>query len=201
MVVTAAREKPSRTAAIGRAPGRLELVRAFVNTLDIEAGTDELSSPGALDGWLSGRELAGPDGARAGDRDLRLAITIREGLRDVLTTHVPGQVTVPADALCSVVSRLPVKLVVGDDGAVRTVPDRTGADGAGPVSGLADLLLIAAEAATAGTWPRLKICGADDCRWAFYDRSPAASGCWCSMAICGSRAKSRAFRRRAAAER
>jgi predicted RNA-binding Zn ribbon-like protein len=201
MVVTAAQQMPSRTAAIGRAPGRLELVREFVNTLDIEAGTDELSSPGALDGWLSGHELTSPEGSPATDRDVRLAVTIREALRDVLTTHVPGQAAAPADALRSVVSRLPVRLVVGDDGAVRTVPDRTGPDGAGPVSALAELLLIAAEAATAGTWPRLKVCGADDCRWAFYDRSPARSGCWCSMAICGSRAKSRAFRRRAAAER
>ncbi|HEX9030508.1 MAG TPA: CGNR zinc finger domain-containing protein [Streptosporangiaceae bacterium] len=39
---------------------------------------------------------------------------------------------------------------------------------------------------------------ADDCHWAFYDRSPTSSGCWCSMAVCGSRAKSRAYRRRAA---
>ncbi len=201
MVVTAAREKPSRTAATGRAPGRLELVRAFVNTLDIEAGTDELSSPDALDAWLRARHLTGPDGARATDRDLRLAVTIREALRDMLTTHVPGQAAAPADTLCSVVPGLRVRLVVGDDGTVRTVPDRTGPGGTGPVCALAELLLIAAEAATAGTWPRLKVCGADDCRWAFYDRSPARSGCWCSMAICGSRAKSRAFRRRAAAER
>jgi predicted RNA-binding Zn ribbon-like protein len=96
---------------------------------------------------------------------------------------------------------LPVRLVVGDDGAVRTVPDRTGPVGMGPVSGLAELLLIAAAAATAGTWPRLKVCGADDCRWAFYDRSPTRSGCWCSMAGCGARAKSRAYRQRAAASR
>jgi predicted RNA-binding Zn ribbon-like protein len=54
-----------------------------------------------------------------------------------------------------------------------------------------------AEAATARTWPRLKVCSADDCQWAFYDRSPTRSGCWCSMQICGSRAKSRAYRNRA----
>ncbi|HEX5188141.1 MAG TPA: CGNR zinc finger domain-containing protein [Streptosporangiaceae bacterium] len=200
-MVTAAQEKPSREAAIGPAPGRLELVRAFVNTLDIEAGTDELSSPDALGDWLRARDLAGPHGPRPTDRDLRAAVTVREGLRDVLAGHAPGQHPAPADGLRLVVSALPVRLVLGDDGAVRAVPDVGGPDGAGPEAGLAELLLIAAEAATAGTWRRLKVCGADDCRWAFYDRSPAGSGCWCSMAICGSRAKSRAFRRRAATKR
>jgi predicted RNA-binding Zn ribbon-like protein len=61
-------------------------------------------------------------------------------------------------------------------------------------------LLIAAEAATLGTWTRLKACSADDCQWAFYDRSPARTGCWCRMQICGARSKSRAYRRRAAAQ-
>jgi predicted RNA-binding Zn ribbon-like protein len=201
MVVTATQEKPSREAAIGPAPGRLELVRAFVNTLDIEACTDELSSPDALDDWLRARDLAGPDGPRATGRDLRVAVTIREGLRDVLAGHAPGQQPAPTDGLRSVVSALPVRLDVGENGAVRAVPAVGGPEFAGPETGLAELLLIAAEAATAGTWRRLKVCGADDCRWAFYDRSPAGSGCWCSMAICGSRAKSRAFRSRAATKR
>ncbi|MGA8461029.1 MAG: CGNR zinc finger domain-containing protein, partial [Streptosporangiaceae bacterium] len=62
---------------------------------------------------------------------------------------------------------------------------------------LARILLIAGEAATTGTWSRLKVCSAADCQWAFYDRSPTRTGCWCSMRVCGSRAKSRAYRRRA----
>ncbi len=194
MVVTTVQEKPGREAAIGPAPGRLDLVRGFVNTLDIEGGTDELSSPAALDDWLRARDLTEPGSSPAAERDLRLAVSIREALRDVLVAHAPGHQAAPAVTLGSVVSGLPVMLTVGDDGAVRVVPDR-----AGPVAGLAALLLVAADAATVGTWPRLKVCGADGCRWAFYDRSPARSGCWCSMAICGSRAKSRAFRRRASA--
>ena len=44
---------------------------------------------------------------------------------------------------------------------------------------LARLLLIAAAAATTGTWNRLKVCSAEDCQWAFYDRSPTRTGCWC----------------------
>src|SRR5579862_7773753 len=48
-----------RPPEIGPAPGRLELVRAFVNTLDIEERTDELDSPAALASWLAARGLGG----------------------------------------------------------------------------------------------------------------------------------------------
>ncbi|SRR6266567_726713 len=194
MVVAPAQQETAGRRPIGPAPGRLEAVRAFVNTRDIEAGTDELSSPCALDAWMPERGLAAPSLAASED-DLRQAIALREALREVLLTHVPAHhaAGTPADGLRTLAAGLPVRLAIGDDGAVRAEPD-----GEGPAAGLAAVLLIAAEAVTAGTWSRLKVCNADDCRWAFYDRSPTRSGCWCSMAICGSRAKSRAFRRRAA---
>src|SRR5262249_6238717 len=102
----------------------------------------------------------------------------------------------PVSQLRAIAAGLATRLEIREDGTVMPVPD--GQVGA---AGLAALLLIAADAATIGTWPRLKICSADDCRWAFYDRSPTKSGCWCSMAGCGSRAKSRAYRQRAAARR
>jgi predicted RNA-binding Zn ribbon-like protein len=211
-------DKPARQALIGTAPGHLELVRAFVNTLDIEAGTDELSSPAQLAAWLRARDLAEAADSFATEADLRQAIVMREALREVLLAHVPGTHRaawgladpIPADStladstladstlaeLRSVVSGLPTRLTIADDGTLRAVPA-----GHGPAAGLAWLMLIAAEAATSGTWDRLKVCSADDCRWAFYDRSPTRSGCWCSMAVCGSRSKSRAFRRRAAGHR
>ena len=189
---------PARQPVIGPAPGRLEHVRAFVNTLDIEAGTDELSSPGALTRWLRARDLTGPRTGEATEDDLRQAIAMREALREVLLGHVGNghPAAAPVSDLRSVAGGLTARLEIGDDGAVRTVPHGQ----TGP-AGLGALLLIAAEASTTGTWPRLKVCSADDCRWAFYDRSPTKSGCWCSMAGCGSRAKSRAYRRRAAARR
>jgi len=198
--------RAGRQPVIGSAPGRLELVRAFVNTLDIEAGTDELSSPSVLAAWLAGRGLAGRGlagrgqggrrqaGHATGD-DLRRAVALREALREILQAHVGGTRPPPAAVadLQSLSADLPVRLEVGADGAVAPAPG-----GAGATAGLAGLLLVVAEAAALGTWSRLKVCSADDCRWAFYDRSPTRSGCWCSMAVCGSRAKSRAYRRRAA---
>jgi predicted RNA-binding Zn ribbon-like protein len=190
-------QRAGRQPVIGPAPGRLEQVRAFVNTLDVEAGTDELSSPAALGAWLSARYLIGPRAGAATQDDLRLAVAAREALRQILLAHArkegpPGPAITD---LRSVGSGLAARLEIGKDGTVRPVPD-----GQGPTAGLSALLLIAAEAAVLGTWTRLKVCGADDCRWAFYDRSPTKSGCWCSMAGCGSRAKSRAYRQRAAAQ-
>lgn len=180
---------------IGQAPGQLALVQAFVNTADIEASTDELTSPTALAGWLAGAGLLSEPAQRASQDDLALALGIRETLRAVLRAHAGHGTAGPAAAqLGSVSAGLSTQLVADPDGRVRVA-----AAGQGIGAALARLLLIAAEAGTAGTWARLKACGADDCQWAFYDRSPTRNGCWCSMQICGSRAKSRAYRRRAAA--
>ena len=61
--------------------------------------------------------------------------------------------------------------------------------------------LVAAAAAKVAIERRLdrvKICPADDCRWAFYDASRNRSRQWCSMEVCGNRAKARSHRARTA---
>jgi predicted RNA-binding Zn ribbon-like protein len=195
---------------ISPAPGDLEIVQRFVNTLDIESGTDELGSPAGLSHWLAGSGLMMPQTpggpVRPGDVPvspslLSRAVALREALRGVLGSHVLGpggpdgaQARAAAAGLRKVAGTLRVRIEVGDDGRVAPVPA-----GAGAAAALTRILLIAAHADAAGTWSRLKACSAGDCRWVFYDRSPTRSGCWCSMRICGSRAKSRAYRRRAAA--
>jgi CGNR zinc finger/Putative stress-induced transcription regulator len=194
------------------APGELEAVRAFVNTLDIEQGTDDFATAAGFGWWLSGQGLLATPGAVSA-ADLASAVALREALRGVLREHAghpgypglaagpagpagPAGVSAvgagPAGELRAVAAGLPVSLGVDDDGTIAAVPAVTGARGA-----LARLLLIAAAAAANGTWARLKACTADDCQWAFYDRSPTRNGRWCTMSICGSRAKSRAYRRRA----
>jgi predicted RNA-binding Zn ribbon-like protein len=177
---------------IGQAPGRLALLQAFVNTLDIEHGTDELGSPAGLDSWL--RSVGLPDD-KVAPADLALAVDLREALRGVLRTHVgrkPPAVAEPPARLAEIASSMQARIAAAADGSLRVVAAEQGNQPA-----LAELLLIAAESRTLGTWGRLKVCSADDCQWAFYDRSPTRSGCWCSMQICGSRAKARAYRSRA----
>jgi len=193
---------------VSRAPGELEIVRRFVNTLDIESGTDGLDSPGALLGWLKESGLAEPGrDALVTDADLGRAVALREALRGVLSSHLtagseqdgpdgaggrPGTAAA-AGGLREAAAALRIRFEVGHDGRVAAAPD-----GSGVAAGLARLLLITADAAARGTWTRLKVCSAADCQWAFYDRSPTRTGCWCSMRTCGSRAKSRAYRRRTA---
>ncbi|MFL6120189.1 CGNR zinc finger domain-containing protein [Actinophytocola sp.] len=58
------------------------------------------------------------------------------------------------------------------------------------------VLAAAARLAVRGEWKRVKICPADDCRWAFYDHSRNHSRTWCSMQVCGNREKARTWRRR-----
>jgi predicted RNA-binding Zn ribbon-like protein len=198
---------------IGIARGDLGTLQAFVNTLDIEQGTDALASPADLDAWLRQAGLADDQPKPSGPRELSLAIELREAFRGVLRSHVTrrsergarskggdadGVHAGAADAgaaarMADVAAAMQAAIDVDTDGRIRVVPA-----GAGAAAALTRLLLVGAEAATAGTWARLKVCSADDCQWAFYDRSPTHSGCWCSMQVCGSRAKSRAYRRRAA---
>jgi predicted RNA-binding Zn ribbon-like protein len=184
---------PAADQAIGQAPGDLRLVQAFVNTKDIELATDELASPAGLADWLAAAGLTARPPAVARP-DLELGVELREALRGVLRAHAGhGSLAEAVRPLARIAASFEVRLGVDQDGRIRT-----GATADGVRSGLARLLLIAAEAGTAGTWARLKACTADDCQWAFYDRSPTRNGCWCSMQICGARAKSRAYRRRTA---
>ena len=45
-----------------------------------------------------------------------------------------------------------------------------------------------------GKLGRVKLCGGEDCRWAFYDASRNGSRQWCSMEVCGNRQKARTYR-------
>ena len=174
------------------APGRLELVRAFVNSVDLEDDVEELSSPEALAAWLAGRELlvGGEAPARA---DLTRAVALREALRELLLGHHGDHDTDPAavETIEAAARRARLELRFAPGGAARVAPGRDGVDGA-----LGRLLAIVADAQADGTWERLKACPWDTCRWAFYDHSRNRSGVWCNMAVCGNRAKAQAFRER-----
>lgn len=50
---------------------------------------------------------------------------------------------------------------------------------------LGRILADVAVASSKGTWARMKICAAEDCRWAYYDHSKSRTGRWCAMETCG----------------
>jgi predicted RNA-binding Zn ribbon-like protein len=173
------------------APGALPIVQAFVNTLDLRSGADELADPAALRTWLSAHGLCG-DGEHVGDGDLERAHRLRAALRSLLGANNGGP-TEPADL--ALVNRA----LRDADPLVRFLPAgqvELGALAPGVPGALGHLLAIAFTAMTEGTWQRLKACREPRCLRAFYDTSRNASGVWCDMATCGSRAKMRAYYRR-----
>src|SRR5262245_54084491 len=177
------------------APGELELVRGFVNTYDAEVDREELDSADALAEWLRGNGLLASDEA-ARPADLQAAIELREALRSLLLSN-HGEPTDPA-----AIERLH-RAAKAADLRVQVRPDSTSTtrSGEGGLAGAHGTILAVVHAAMAdGTWERLKVCPADDCLWAFYDRSRNRSRRWCDMEICGNRAKVRSYRERRGAQ-
>lgn len=176
-------------------PHRLDVVLDFVNTLDIEQGEDRLDSPGALAEWLAGRGLWDRQGASPEAEDLDAALRLREALRIAMLAHNGGEDPggEASRELEAAARRGELGVRFTEDGEMRIAPLAAGLPGA-----LAGLLVPVALAMTDGTWARAKACRAEDCHWAFYDRSRNRSGSWCDMAVCGNRTKVRAYRARAA---
>ncbi|GAA3805755.1 CGNR zinc finger domain-containing protein [Streptomyces coacervatus] len=158
------------------APGGLVLVESLVNTLDIESGADSLDT-------AEGRARFG----LAAD-ELPRARELRESLRAALLAHAGHQPHREVTPLGDLLAKAPLVLTVDEqDGSAALAP----AD-VRPL--LSRIAAAVAEALVAGTWTRLKACEAVTCHWAYYDRSPAGRGRWCSMQVCGARAKMRRYR-------
>jgi predicted RNA-binding Zn ribbon-like protein len=184
------------------APPPLLLVQAFVNTLDLDLGTDMFARAEEAHAWLVDAGLidaassAGPASPGFAS-DLRLARGVRASIRALIAQHDDAEPLTGNDlrALEQVWHEGQPRLRVAPDGQVRL----EAAAPAGRVAGgLLGLLLIIRDAQADGSWDRLKPCGNPDCRWAFYDRSHSRRGAWCDMASCGNRLKNRSLRARRA---
>jgi hypothetical protein len=148
----------------------VDLVVDFLNTVNHDTHTDVLDNPAAWHRWLAERGL----GEGAGD-----ARSVRAALRAAV-----------GDAVAPTSVSVPVTIELPAGGMPRLVAqDVVGA-----------VLAAAQRLAVLDTWERVKICPADDCRWAFYDRSRNHSRTWCSMQVCGNREKARAWRGRRSEE-
>jgi predicted RNA-binding Zn ribbon-like protein len=174
------------------APGALDLIRSFVNTNDRADGRDRFDRPDGVTGWLVEHGLPGAD-AIIGEADVRRVVAVREALRDLLLANNEGGLP-DAGAirvLTAAGRRTRVAPVFAADGSARLAAAGRGVDAA-----IGHLLSIVVAAMENGTWPRLKACRNDTCRWAFYDHSKNRSGAWCTMSVCGSQVKARTYRRR-----
>lgn len=149
------------------------LVIRFLNSLDVEEGTDAFACLDGFRTWTRAEPALAACGAS--ESDWRNAFRFRNALREAVSGD---QVTDPPS--------VPLELRLGSDGQTALAADN-------PTGVVAAAV---AQLAIRGDWARVKICPADNCRWAFYDASRNRSRQWCSMAVCGNRAKARAHRDR-----
>src|ERR1700730_3432803 len=159
------------------ATGELGLVQAFVNTVDLQDGPEELTDPNTLKGWLVAKRLM-DSSQPVDDADLKHAIALREAIRGMIAAN-SGFPVYPVDVAtlnhAAVASGLRVRFAA--DGKPRLEPDATGLVGA-----MGRLVATLYAAMEDEDWTRLKLCGSQSCRWAYFDRSQNHSSRWCTMA-------------------
>jgi predicted RNA-binding Zn ribbon-like protein len=177
------------------APEPLRMVQAFVNTVDVENGVEELTDPESLHAILT-RIGALDEGAPPLTQvAVGRALAVREALRSLLHANVgltPGAKELALLDRTGTAAALSVRF--GGDGRSRLTAEGSTLDGA-----LGRILAIVYSAMVAGNWSRLKACPRDVCGWIFYDRSRNSSSRWCAMSVCGNRTKTKRHRAQAAA--
>lgn len=172
------------------APGALERLRHFVNSVDLESGTDQLDGVENATAWLAAEW---PAAAQPTQSDVARLIAFREQLREVLLAHNGDADPASAwEALAPHLAACELSIAVGAPGEVSlaSLSERPSGRVIGELAG------ILYDAVRDQTWGRLKACRKHSCQWAFYDHSKNGSGAWCSMAVCGNRAKAARRRQR-----
>jgi predicted RNA-binding Zn ribbon-like protein len=170
------------------APGSLDLVRQFENTVDLPDGPDRLDSVEQASAWCRAHGLA----PVKNEGHFRLLRAFREALRDVLyANNGEGDSEAAWAGLRPFMASAHLSLEVNPDQGLELRP--VSPEDAGPI---ASLLAIVYEAQVRGTWPRLRACRKASCRFAYFDQTKNASRAWCSMATCGNQAKAQRRRER-----
>ena len=177
------------------APGALDALRRFVNTVDFEpGGVDRFGDPGAATGWLQEHGLL-EESDRLDEGGRELVAGLREAFRLELLAHNGHADPESAwAALCGYADRAALGVrCSANPGDIELVATGRGAQ---VVAGR--LFALMYDAIRTGQWQRLKACHKETCLWAFYDHSKNGSGTWCDMAVCGNRAKAQRRRRKVA---
>jgi predicted RNA-binding Zn ribbon-like protein len=171
------------------ATGEIGLVQAFVNTVDLQDGPEELQDPNTLKAWLVAKRLL--EGSEpVGPSDLKHAIALREAIRGVIGANSRSKVyPIDVATLNEAAAKSGLRMRFGADGRPRLEPEATGV-----VAAMGRIVATMYSAMEGDDWTRLKLCSSQPCRWAFYDRSKNHSSRWCTMASCGNREKARRFR-------
>ena len=173
------------------APAPLAVVQSLVNTRELLEDRDDLSTPAGLVTWAESESLPCP--SRPTEADLTRMRRLREALRQFL-----GGAESAVGVLNGELAR------TGTRPVLRAGPPAAEFLGDGPAAldkAITRVLAAVVTTSLDGSLRRLKTCAAEDCLWAFYDRSPNAVSRWCETSVCGARHKMRAYRARQAAGR
>jgi predicted RNA-binding Zn ribbon-like protein len=173
-----------------QAPGELEFVRRFLNSVNRENGAERFGSAAGLDRWLASE---GAPSVAASERELARLLAVREALHRLVVANAGATGDGEQGAWD--------ELVTATGGvSFGVVRDRSGLGlSTEPVGTHVERLVgrIVSAVITAQrdrTWPRLKACR--HCRWVVFDPSKNRSARWCSMSACGGRHNAREYRRR-----
>ena len=170
------------------APGGLELIRRFENTVELPNGPDELDSLERARAWCLSHGLPPP----LDQAHLELLRAFREALRDLLfANNGEGNRHSAWEALSPFLARARLGLTIDPELGLELRPVSHEAEGP-----IASLLAVVYESLLKGTWSRLRACRKQSCRFAYYDHTKNTSRAWCSMATCGNQAKAQRRRER-----
>jgi predicted RNA-binding Zn ribbon-like protein len=179
-----------------QAPGDLELVRRFVNTVNRESGADLLGTPADFQDWLESEAPVGASFASfatsATQKQITQAVHLRSLLQGLITCVDVGKFL---RGLNDFSQRYPVILRFDPEArlepAVSVKDEQPNAD-----SFFVRILTTVYLALQHDTWSRLKPCSNEECGWVIYDRSKNQAAIWCSDQACGGRSRARAYRSR-----
>ena len=112
------------------AGGELGLIQAFVNTVDLDPGVEELKDPNTLRAWLVANKLM-PGHHPVDDSDLKNALAVREAMRGVIGGNSALPIY-PVDlaTLNSAAAASRLRMRFAPDGRPRLEPEASGAVGA-----------------------------------------------------------------------
>jgi predicted RNA-binding Zn ribbon-like protein len=176
---------------VTRSHTQLDVVRDYVNTLDLETGIDTVATRDELATWFSDQGLV-DDLVEPTTEEHADALATREAIRELLLANngAPADIEAASKTLEDAGRR--AKLGVRfENGHPVLAPEGDGARGA-----IGRIVALVAELAPTDEWKRLKTCRDKNCRVAFYDQSRNRSRAWCSMEVCGNRDKQRGYRER-----
>lgn len=168
------------------APEELAEIESLCNSAMFLHGRDAFADVASTRAWLT---RYGHNHAAESVDATRLARLVQ--IREAIRGHLEGTAS--------------ARTRINDLAAELLSPPRWDAEGTAflpvalqdPVLALGGAMLAHLAAADlSGRRARLKVCRSQECRWVFYDRSPANNSTWCSMDICGARNKMRAYRSR-----